>query len=118
MKNMSTLYQHLRAELAPHPPCHNSRGGVASVWDSAQKGAGDTIHIDYDSDYGSERVFISRDVPLSSPTTDPLPSPWHPVTPFTFIVGFRCTWRIDESPLVHRYGYFGADGKEIKGNQG
>ena len=26
--------------------------------DSAQEGAGDTIHIDYDSDYGSERVFI------------------------------------------------------------
>ena len=28
--------------------------------------------------------------------------------------GIRCTWRILESPLVQRYGYFGADGKEIK----
>ena len=28
--------------------------------------------------------------------------------------GFRCTWRILESPLVQRYGYFGADGKELK----
>ena len=61
MKNMmSTLHQrtHLRAELVPPAPCQNSRGGVASVWDSAQEGAGDTIHIDYNSDYGSERVFI------------------------------------------------------------
>ena len=31
-----------------------------------------------------------------------------------FMHGFRCTWRIHESPLVQRYGYFGADGKEIK----
>ena len=28
------------------------------VWDSAQEGAGDTIHIDYDGEYGSERVLI------------------------------------------------------------
>ena len=28
------------------------------VWDSAQERAGDTIHIDYDGEYGSERVLI------------------------------------------------------------
>ena len=28
------------------------------VWDSVQYGVGDTIHIDYDGEYGSERVFI------------------------------------------------------------
>ena len=28
------------------------------VWDSVQGGVGDTIHIDYDGEYGSERVLI------------------------------------------------------------
>ena len=28
------------------------------MWDFAQEGSGDTIHIDYDGDYGSERVLI------------------------------------------------------------
>ena len=28
------------------------------MWDSAQEGAGDTIHIDYDGEYGSERVCL------------------------------------------------------------
>ena len=28
------------------------------VWDSVQDGVGDTIHIDYDGEYGSERVLI------------------------------------------------------------
>ena len=28
------------------------------MWDSVQEGAGDTIHIDYDGEYGSERVLI------------------------------------------------------------
>ena len=27
-------------------------------WNSAHEGAGDTIHIDYDGDYASERVLI------------------------------------------------------------
>ena len=31
-----------------------------------------------------------------------------------FMHGFRCTWRILEGPLIRRYGYFGADGKELK----
>ena len=30
------------------------------VWDSVQDGVGDTIHIDYDGEYGSERVFVDR----------------------------------------------------------
>ena len=100
MKNMSTLYQHLRAELVP--PRVRTLAAAWQVWDSAQEGAGDTIHIDYDSDYGSERACVhclwTCLVPLSSPTTDPPPSPWNPVTPFTFMVGFHCTWRIDENP--------------------
>ena len=28
------------------------------VWDSAKEGVEDTIHIDYDGEYGSERVLI------------------------------------------------------------
>ena len=31
-----------------------------------------------------------------------------------FMAGFRCTWHINEAPLVQRYGFFGFDGKEIK----
>ena len=56
MKNMSTLYQHLRSELVP--PRVKTMAAAWQVWDSAQEGAGDTIHIDYDGEYGSERVFI------------------------------------------------------------
>ena len=56
MKNMSTLYQHLRSELVP--PRVKSLAAAWQVWDSAQEKAGDTIHIDYDGEYGSERVFI------------------------------------------------------------
>ena len=56
MKNMSTLYQHLRAELVP--PRVRTLAAAWQVWDSAQEGAGDTIHIDYDGKYGSERVLI------------------------------------------------------------
>ena len=88
---------------------------MASVSDSAQEGAGDTIHIDYDSDYGSERVFIVYSGRATVIPDDGSPS--FTVTPGDAVysmVGFRCTWRIKESPLVQRYGYFGADGKEIK----
>ena len=70
--------------------------------------------IYYDGEYGSERVLIVSGRATVVPD-DGSPS-------FTvgtgdavyFMYGFRCTWRILESPLVHRYGYFGADGKEIK----
>ena len=31
-----------------------------------------------------------------------------------FMHGFRCTWHIQETPLVQRYGYFSADGMELK----
>ena len=56
MKNMSTLYQHLRSELVP--PRVKTMAAAWQVWDSAQERAGDTIHIDYDGEYGSERVLI------------------------------------------------------------
>ena len=56
MKNMSTLYQHLRSELVP--PRVKTMAAAWQVWDSAQERAGDTIHIDYEGEYGSERVLI------------------------------------------------------------
>lgn len=58
MKNMSTLYQHLRSELVPSRV--KSLAAAWQVWNSAQEGKGvaGTIHIAYDGDYGSERVLI------------------------------------------------------------
>ena len=49
MKNMSTLYQHLRSELVP--PRVKTMAAAWQVWDSVQDGVGDTIHIDYDGEY-------------------------------------------------------------------
>ena len=56
MKNMSTLYQHLRSELVP--PRVKTMAAAWQGWHSVQEGAGETIHIDYDGEYGSERVLI------------------------------------------------------------
>ena len=57
MKNMSTpLYQHVRSDSVP--PRIKALAAGWQVWDFAQEGSGDTIHIDYDGDYGSERVLI------------------------------------------------------------
>ena len=112
MKNMSTLYQHLRSELVP--PRVKTMAAAWQVWDSVQDGVGDTIHIDYDGEYGSERVLIVSGRATVVPDDG---SPSFTVAPgdaVYFMHGFRCTWRIDESPLVQRYGYFGADGKELK----
>ena len=37
------------------------------LWDSTHEGVGDHIHIEYDGEYGSERVLIvSRDVPAAT----------------------------------------------------
>ena len=91
MKNMSTLYQHLRSELVP--PRVKTMAAAWQVWDSVQDGVGDTIHIDYDGEYGSERVLIVSGRATVVPD-DGSPS-------FTvgtgdavyFMHGFRCTWR-------------------------
>ena len=57
MKNMTApLYQHIRSELVP--PRLKTLAEGWQEWNSAHEGAGDTIHIDYDGDYGSERVLI------------------------------------------------------------
>ena len=60
MKNMNTLVPTntypVRSELVP--PRVKTMAAAWQVWDSAQEGVGDTIHIDYDGEDGSERVLI------------------------------------------------------------
>ena len=55
----------LRSELVP-PRVKTMAAAAWQVWDSVQDGVGDTIHIDYDGEYGSEWVLIvsGRAVPL------------------------------------------------------
>ncbi len=77
------------------------------VWDSAKEGTEGTIHIDYDGDYGSERVLIVSGRATVTPCDG---SPSFTVSPgdaVYFMAGFRCTWHIHEAPLVQRYGFFG-----------
>ena len=50
------MYQHVRAELVP--PRIKTLAADWQLWDSAQEGTEGTIHIDYDGEYGSERVLI------------------------------------------------------------
>ena len=56
MKNTNApLYQHVRAELVP--PRIKTLAADWQLWDSAQEGTEGTIHIDYDGEYGSERMM-------------------------------------------------------------
>ena len=113
MKNMSTpLYQHVRSDSVP--PRIKALAAGWQVWDFAQEGSGDTIHIDYDGDYGSERVLIVSGRATVIPDDGTPSFNVGPGDAVYFMRGFRCTWHIHETPLVQRYGYFGLDGKEIK----
>ena len=111
MKNTSApLYQHVRAEFVS--PRITTLAADWQVWDSAQESTESTIHIDYDGDYGSERVLIVSGRATVTPCDG---SPSFSVSPgdaVYFMAGFRCTWHIHEAPLVQRYGFFGFDGKE------
>ena len=56
-KNTSVpLYQHVRAESVS--PRIKALAACWQVWNSEQEGKEDTFRIDYDGDYGSERVLI------------------------------------------------------------
>ena len=107
---------YVRAELVS--PRITTLAADWQVWDSAQEGTVGTIHIDYDGDYGSERVLIVSGRATVTPTDRVCDgSPSFNVSPgdaVYFMAGFRCTWHIHEAPLVQRYGFFGFDGKEIK----
>ena len=52
------LYQHIHVRAGSVPPRVKTLAADWQEWNSAQEGAGDTIHIDYDGEYGSERVLI------------------------------------------------------------
>ena len=113
MKNMSTpLYQHVRSDSVP--PRIEALAAGWQVWDFAQEGSGDTIHIDYDGDYGSERVLIVSGRATVIPDDGTPSFNVGPGDAVYFMRGFRCTWHIHETPFEQRYGYFGLDGKEIK----
>ena len=74
--DMSTLNPsiYVQSWLVP-PRVKSRRGGVANqVWDSAQDGVGDQIHIDYDGEYGSA-AHASR--------AQPQPNPVHSAERFT-----------------------------------
>ena len=97
MKNMSTLYQHLRSELVP--PRVKSLAAAWQVWDSAQEKAGDTILIDYDGEYGSERVLIvSGRATVVSQMMVPPPSPSVPAMPFTLCTASAALGAFSKAP--------------------
>ena len=112
-KNTSVpLYQHVRAELVS--PRIKALATGWQVWNSEKEGNEETFHIDYDGDYGSERVLIVSGRATVIPDDGTPSFMVGPGDAVYFIRGFQCTWRIREAPLVQRYGYFGHDGKEIK----
>ena len=99
MKNMSTLYQHLRSELVP--PRVKTMAAAWQVWDSVQGGVGDTIHIDYDGEYGSERVLIvsgrATVVPDDGCPSSP-PSPSVPAMSFTLCTASAALGAFSKAP--------------------
>ena len=100
MKNMSTLYQHLRSELVP--PRVKTMAAAWQLWDSVQDGVGDTIHIDYDGEYGSERVLIVSGRATVVPDDG---SPSFTVGPgdaVYFMYGFRCTYHHSTDKRHHQ----------------
>ena len=109
MKNMSApLYQHIRADSVA--PRIKTLSKDWQVWKFSEG----TTHIDYDGDYGSERVLIVSGRATIEPDDG---SPSFNVSRgdcIYFMAGFQCTWRVIEGPLVQRYGFFGLDGKELK----
>ena len=109
IKNMTApLYQHVLADSVA--PRIKTLAANWQVWEFAE-GATD---IEYDGEYGSERVWIVSGRATIEPNDG---SPSFNVGPgdvVYFLSGFQCTWRVHEAPLVQRYGFFGFDGKEIK----
>lgn len=105
MKNMSTpLYQHVRSDSVP--PRIKTLAVGWQVWDFAQEGSGDKIHIDYDGDYGSERVLIVSGHATVIPDDGTPSFNVGPGDAVYFMRGFRCTWHIRETPLRPRAADF------------
>ena len=102
------LYQHVLADSVA--PRIKTLAADWQMWEFA----GGATHIEYDGEYGSERVWIVSGRATIEPNDG---SPCFNVGPgdvVYFLSGFQCTWRVHDAPLVQRYGFFGFDGKEIK----
>ena len=105
---MMPLYQHVRAELVS-PPFK----ATAKEWPQFRM-SDDSVHIDYDGEYASERVLILSGRATVIPD-DGTPSFNVAAGDAVYLrFGFKCTWRINHAPLIHSYGFFGDDGREIK----
>ena len=116
---LATLVIHCSLQVVP--PGHVLADSVApriktlaADWEVFEFALGAT-HIEYDGEYGSERVWIVAGRPTDEPNDG---SPSFNVGPgdvVYFLSGFQCTWRVHDAPLVQRYGFFGFDGKESSG---
>ena len=108
------LYQHVPADKVPAPFKELAKDWP--TWDSNDADpplVDGKVHFNYDGDYGSERVLVVHGKATITPDDG---SPTVDVGEGDAVYlhkGFSCTWTIHE-PLVQHYGYFGADGKEIK----
>jgi uncharacterized cupin superfamily protein len=102
------LYQHVRAD-AVAPPLRARAAGWPE-WRCHD----DQVRIEYDGDYASERVLVLSGRATVVPEDGSRSFTVGPGDAVYFMVGFKCTWRIDEAPLVQRYGFFGDDGREIQ----
>ena len=108
----SNLHQHVRASLVG-PRIKTAALGW-QLWNSEHETADGSIHIDYDGQYASERVLIVSGRATVTPDRGATPFQVAPGDALYLFHGFSCTWRIEQAPLVMRYGYFAADGKELK----
>ena len=112
---VSNMFQHVRAHLVG-PRVKTAALGW-QIWNSEHEMADATIHIDYDGQYASERVLIVSGLQGRATVTPDRGAPPFQVAAGDALYlfhGFSCTWSIDKAPLVMRYGYFSADGKELK----
>jgi hypothetical protein len=101
------LYQHVRTEAVA--PLIRKLAVAWPEWRSSED-----VHIEYDGDYTSERVLVLSGRATVVPDDGSRAFTVAPGDAVYLMNGFKCTWQIDEAPLVQRYGFFGADGREIK----
>ena len=106
------MCQHVCANLVA-PPMRTAAAHW-QVWNSEKEMVDSHFHIDYDGDYSSERVLIMSGRATVNPDDGSAPFAVTKGDAVYFFHGFSCTWIIEKAPLVMRYGYFGADGKELK----
>jgi hypothetical protein len=108
------LYQHVPADKVP--AAFKELAKDWPTWDSNDADpplVDGKVHFNYDGDYGSERVLVINGKATITPDDGSPAIDVGEGDAVYLFKGFSCTWTILE-PLVQHYGYFGADGKEIK----